>query len=120
MLVGRGLIGCLPYAARGSPGRAVAAHLSPRTVRPGPDKDGLHQLWPHDQARAGDEFPSEGVADSGNPFTFVFDILALAGTDVRSKPYAGRRALLEDLLGRQLPHGLVLMPMTTDFEVARA
>ncbi len=50
----------------------------------------------------------------------VFDILALAGTDVRSKPYVARRALLEDVLGRQLPHGLVLMPMTTDFGVARA
>jgi ATP-dependent DNA ligase len=50
----------------------------------------------------------------------VFDILALAGTDMRSKPYAARRALLEDLLGRQLPHGLVLMPMTTAFGVARA
>ncbi|HEV3363352.1 MAG TPA: ATP-dependent DNA ligase, partial [Acidimicrobiia bacterium] len=50
----------------------------------------------------------------------VFDILALAGTDVRSKHYADRRALLDDLLGRQLPHGLVLMPMTTDLAVARA
>ncbi|MHA6632094.1 ATP-dependent DNA ligase [Pseudonocardia sichuanensis] len=50
----------------------------------------------------------------------VFDILALAGTDVRSKPFAARRALLEDLLGRQLPHGLVLMSMTTDLAVARA
>jgi ATP-dependent DNA ligase len=35
----------------------------------------------------------------------VFDILALAGTDVRSKPYAARRALLEDLLGRRLHPG---------------
>jgi ATP-dependent DNA ligase len=50
----------------------------------------------------------------------VFDILALAGTDVRSKPYAFRRTLLEDLLGRQLPLSLVLMPMTTDLAVARA
>jgi ATP-dependent DNA ligase len=49
----------------------------------------------------------------------VFDILALAGTDVRTRPYAARRALLEDLLGRQLPPGLVLMPMTTDLAVAR-
>jgi ATP-dependent DNA ligase len=49
----------------------------------------------------------------------VFDILAFAGTDVRPKPYAARRALLEDLLGRQLPPGLVLMPMTTDLAVAR-
>jgi ATP-dependent DNA ligase len=49
----------------------------------------------------------------------VFDILALAGTDVRTKPYAARRTLLEDLLGRQLPPGLVLMPMTTDLAVAR-
>ena len=49
----------------------------------------------------------------------VFDILALDSTDVRARPYAARRALLEDLLTRQLPHGLVLMPMTTDFAVAR-
>jgi hypothetical protein len=49
----------------------------------------------------------------------VFDILALAGTDVRTEPYAARRALLEDLLGRQLPPGLVLMPMTSDLAVAR-
>jgi hypothetical protein len=37
-----------------------------------------------------------------------------------SRPYAVRRALLEDLLGRHLLHGLVLMPMTTDLTVARA
>ncbi|TWF77101.1 ATP dependent DNA ligase-like protein [Pseudonocardia hierapolitana] len=43
----------------------------------------------------------------------VFDILALPGTDVRTRPYAARRALLEDLTG------LVLMPMTTDLAVAR-
>jgi ATP-dependent DNA ligase len=36
------------------------------------------------------------------------------------EPYRARRALLEDLLGRQLPHGLVLMPATTDPAVARA
>jgi ATP-dependent DNA ligase len=44
----------------------------------------------------------------------VFDVLALHGTDVRPRPYAARRAMLEDLLARQLPHGLVLMPMSTD------
>jgi ATP-dependent DNA ligase len=49
----------------------------------------------------------------------VFDLLALDGTDMRPKPYSDRRALLEALLARQLPHGLVLMPMTTDFTVAR-
>jgi ATP-dependent DNA ligase len=49
----------------------------------------------------------------------VFDLLAVDGTDIRPKPYSARRALLEDLLSRQLPHGLVLMPMTTDFAVAR-
>jgi ATP-dependent DNA ligase len=40
----------------------------------------------------------------------------------RAKPHhpRARRALLEDLLGRQLPHGLVLMPATTDPAVARA
>lgn len=50
----------------------------------------------------------------------VFDILAVAGTDVRSQPYTARRALLEDLISRQLPPGLVLMPMTTDLAVARS
>jgi ATP-dependent DNA ligase len=49
----------------------------------------------------------------------VFDVLAVAGTDMRSKPYAARRALLEDLLGGRLPPGLVLMPTTTDLAVAR-
>jgi ATP-dependent DNA ligase len=50
----------------------------------------------------------------------VFDVLALDHLDVRPLPYRARRALLEDLLGRQLPHGLVLMPATTDPAVARA
>lgn len=50
----------------------------------------------------------------------VFDVVAVEGRDVRSEPYSTRRALLEDLLTRQLPHGLALMPMTTDFAVARA
>ena len=55
------------------------------------------------------------------PASFVvFDVLALDGTDIRSRPYAARRAMLEDLLARRLPHGLVLMPMSTEFAVARA
>jgi ATP-dependent DNA ligase len=55
------------------------------------------------------------------PASFVvFDLLALDHRDVRPLPYRARRALLEDLLGRQLPHGLVLMPATTDPAVARA
>lgn len=55
------------------------------------------------------------------PATYaVFDILAIDGQDTRSKPYTVRRALLEKLLTRQLPHGLVLMPMTTNLAVARA
>jgi ATP-dependent DNA ligase len=55
------------------------------------------------------------------PASFVvFDVLALDQRDVRPQPYRARRALLEDLLGRQLPHGLVLMPATTDPVVARA
>jgi ATP-dependent DNA ligase len=56
-----------------------------------------------------------------SPAAFVvFDLLALDHRDVRPLPYRARRALLEDLLGRQLPHGLVLMPATTDPAVARA
>jgi ATP-dependent DNA ligase len=50
----------------------------------------------------------------------VFDVLALDGKDVRSRPYSVRRALLEELLSRRLPHGLVLMPMSTEPAVARA
>jgi ATP-dependent DNA ligase len=50
----------------------------------------------------------------------VFDVLALDGTDIRSRPYSVRRALLEDLLTRRLPHGLVPMPMSTEPAVARA
>jgi ATP-dependent DNA ligase len=49
----------------------------------------------------------------------VFDLLAVDGTDIRPKAYSARRALVEALLARQLPHGLVLMPTTTDFAVAR-
>jgi ATP-dependent DNA ligase len=49
----------------------------------------------------------------------VFDVLALNGESVRSRSYAFRRSLLEDLLGRQLPQELVLMPMSTDPRVAQ-
>jgi ATP-dependent DNA ligase len=48
----------------------------------------------------------------------VFDMLELAGVDLRARPYLERRACLEDLLGRQLPHGLVLMPVSSDPAVA--
>jgi hypothetical protein len=75
--------------ARPLPGRAVAAQLSPRTVRPDPTKRSTSTLA-HDQARAGYEFPSEGVADSGNPFTFVFDVLELA-VDAAIDVVRGRR-----------------------------
>jgi ATP-dependent DNA ligase len=73
-------------------------------------------------ARSLQPWPAPSSAQSWRklPAAYVaFDILALAGTDVRTKPYAARRALLEDMLGRQLPPGLVLMPMTTDLAVAR-
>lgn len=48
----------------------------------------------------------------------AFDVLELAGLDVRSRPYERRRALLVDLL---LPLGPPLqpVPMTTDPELAR-
>ena len=48
----------------------------------------------------------------------VFDVLEVAGTDLRRRPYVERRACLEDLLSRQLPHGLVLMPVSSDPAVA--
>jgi ATP-dependent DNA ligase len=50
----------------------------------------------------------------------VFDVLALGGKDIRSRPCSVRRAMLEELLARRLPHGLVLMPMSTEPAVARA
>ncbi|MCB5177781.1 ATP-dependent DNA ligase [Streptomyces antimicrobicus] len=48
----------------------------------------------------------------------AFDVLELAGVDVRTRPYERRRALLVDLL---LPLGPPLqpVPMTTDPELAR-
>jgi len=50
----------------------------------------------------------------------VFDLLARDGRDLRDRPYRTRRAALEKLLGRHLPSGLVLMPMSTDAAVAGA
>jgi ATP-dependent DNA ligase len=49
----------------------------------------------------------------------VFDLLARDGVDMRPLPYRKRRKKLEKLLGRQLPRGLVLVPMSTDPAVAR-
>jgi ATP-dependent DNA ligase len=49
----------------------------------------------------------------------VFDLLAVDRTDLRDQPYHHRRHVLEELLGRRLPPGLVLTPTTTDPAVAR-
>jgi ATP-dependent DNA ligase len=49
----------------------------------------------------------------------VFDLLAVDHTDLRDQPYHHRRRVLEELLGRHLPPGLVLTPTTTDPAVAR-
>jgi ATP-dependent DNA ligase len=49
----------------------------------------------------------------------VFDVLALAGVDLRAEPYLARRERLEQLLGDARPP-LVLMPMTRDRAVAEA
>jgi ATP-dependent DNA ligase len=49
----------------------------------------------------------------------IFDVLDVAGQDLRLRPYVERRARLEDLLGRQLPLGLVLMPVSDDPAVAQ-
>jgi len=50
----------------------------------------------------------------------VFDLLARDGVDLRPLPYRKRRKKLEKLLSHRLPHGLVLMPMSTDRAVAQA
>ncbi|GAA0308977.1 DNA ligase [Streptomyces polychromogenes] len=49
----------------------------------------------------------------------AFDVLALAGLDVRARPYEHRRALLVDLL-TPLGPPLQPVPMTTDPELAEA
>ena len=49
----------------------------------------------------------------------VFDLLASKGQDRRAEPYEDRRRRLEKLLEKRLPHGLVLMPMSSDMGVAR-
>jgi ATP-dependent DNA ligase len=50
----------------------------------------------------------------------VFDLLARDGVDLRPLPYRKRRKKLEKLLSHRLPHGLALMPMSTDRAVAQA
>jgi hypothetical protein len=53
------------------------------------------------------------------PVTFVFDVLAADGTDLRTHPYRVRRALLLQLLDDAAPP-LAVIPMTTDGKAARA
>ena len=48
----------------------------------------------------------------------AFDVLAVAGQDVRGVPFAGRRQLLEEL-AREWAAPLALSPTTTDLELAR-
>ncbi|HWM05237.1 MAG TPA: hypothetical protein VNP92_23100 [Actinophytocola sp.] len=51
----------------------------------------------------------------------VFDVLAYARADLRSRAYGGRRAILEVVLrGGGVPAGLVLTPMSTEHAVAEA
>jgi ATP-dependent DNA ligase len=59
-----------------------------------------------------------GLARSMPATYVVFDVLEIAGADLRRRPYGERRAHLEDLLGHRLPHGLVLMPASDDPAVA--
>jgi ATP-dependent DNA ligase len=49
----------------------------------------------------------------------VFDVLAIAGEDMRGRPYWARREHLEHLL-RDVSAPLVLMPETRDLDGARA
>jgi ATP-dependent DNA ligase len=58
---------------------------------------------------------------AATPAAFVvFDLLSLAGADLRRPPYAKQRRKLEKLFGRSLPPGLVLTPATDDAAVARS
>jgi ATP-dependent DNA ligase len=67
--------------------------------------------------------PSTGHAGrlaAAKPAAYVvFDILARKGKDLRPMSWAERRRRLEMLLGERLPHGLVLMPTSTDAAVGR-
>jgi ATP-dependent DNA ligase len=61
-----------------------------------------------------------GRLAAAKPAAFVvFDLLARGGMDLRPVPWAERRRRLEELLGAQLPHGLVLMPTSADPAVGR-
>lgn len=62
------------------------------------------------------------AAAAQTPAAFiVFDLLRLDGVDLRRQPWRQRRQALEELFARQdLPSGLVLIPMTTDLDVARS
>jgi ATP-dependent DNA ligase len=64
------------------------------------------------------ESRAEALARSMPASYVVFDLLEVAGMDLRRRPYLERRACLEELLGCQLPHGLVLMPASSDPAVA--
>ncbi|MFP3570948.1 ATP-dependent DNA ligase, partial [Paraburkholderia sp. SIMBA_030] len=53
------------------------------------------------------------------PASFAaFDVLAVAGQDIRSVPFTGRRQLLEEL-ARDWAAPLNLSPTTTDMELAK-
>lgn len=53
------------------------------------------------------------------PASFAaFDVLSVAGQDIRSVPFAGRRSLLEEL-AREWTAPLNLSPTTTDMELAK-
>jgi hypothetical protein len=59
--------------------------------------------------------------DGGDVCFVVFDVLAYHRTDLRSRPYMRRRAVLEVMLrGGSVPAGLVLTPMSTEHAVAAA
>ncbi|MEJ3658606.1 hypothetical protein WEH80_37185 [Actinomycetes bacterium KLBMP 9759] len=63
--------------------------------------------------------PLQAGPDSANSRTFVFDVLALEGVDLRGEPYRTRRKHLRQLLG-YVAAPLALMPATRALAGAQA
>lgn len=86
-----------------------------RSLPPGCVLDGEVLLWAGDrprpfsslQRRLGIEHHAPGLFDEDEARFVAFDLLELAGEDIRSRPLGARRAALESLLARLDPKGSI-------------